>query len=151
MIVRDGLVGYIRRDGKVLSPPTFLAASHFHQGVAWVEVPDKKFCLINLAMEPLIEGIEESPRHFKEGLAPVKIEGKFGYIDRRGTMVIRPRYDSASPFSEGLALVTSRRGTTANRLAGPSDRRPRFRPGSISVLARTGRGAPSHYRHARIY
>jgi hypothetical protein len=33
------------------------------------------------------------------------IEGKYGYIDRSGKMVIPPKFGSADPFSEGLAMV----------------------------------------------
>src|SRR5262245_58232100 len=31
--------------------------------------------------------------------------GKFGYIDESGRVVIKPQFDSAYPFSEGLAAV----------------------------------------------
>ncbi len=42
---------------------------------------------------------------FSEGLAPVSVGEKFGYIDMTGTMVIEPQFDIANPFSEGLAAV----------------------------------------------
>ena len=42
---------------------------------------------------------------FPQGLAAVKLEGKYGYIDRSGQMVIPPQFASADPFSEGLAAV----------------------------------------------
>jgi hypothetical protein len=35
----------------------------------------------------------------------VKVDGKWGYIDRAGKVVIKPQFDSASPFSHGLACV----------------------------------------------
>ena len=35
----------------------------------------------------------------------IEKNGRFGYIDRNGRMVIQPQYDWAFPFSEGLALV----------------------------------------------
>lgn len=38
-------------------------------------------------------------------LFPVKVNGKYGYIDTKGTMVIRPQFDSAHRFQEGLAGV----------------------------------------------
>ena len=43
--------------------------------------------------------------YFREGLARVKINGKYGFIDKSGTLVIPARYDDAWPFSEGLAGV----------------------------------------------
>ena len=35
---------------------------------------------------------------FSEGLAHVRIGGKWGYIDPAGKMVINPQFDAASPF-----------------------------------------------------
>lgn len=42
---------------------------------------------------------------FREGLAPAKLDGKWGYIDKTGKFVIEPKFDGAYPFSEGLAMV----------------------------------------------
>ena len=35
----------------------------------------------------------------------VKIDGKYGYADKSGALVIEPRFDGAMLFSEGLAAV----------------------------------------------
>jgi hypothetical protein len=37
--------------------------------------------------------------------AAVDVGGKWGYIDRTGKYVVNPQFDSADPFSEGLATV----------------------------------------------
>ena len=47
---------------------------------------------------------------FREGLAPVALSdghgrSKWGFVDRRGRMVIRPQFDYAWQFYEGLASV----------------------------------------------
>jgi hypothetical protein len=42
---------------------------------------------------------------FVDGLAAVKVQGKYGYIDKAGKTVIKPQYDFANRFSEGLARV----------------------------------------------
>jgi hypothetical protein len=39
------------------------------------------------------------------GLYPVKVNGKYGFIDRSGKVVIAPTYDKAEPFQEGLSAV----------------------------------------------
>lgn len=39
------------------------------------------------------------------GLHPQMTEGKFGYVDANGTMIIPARFDGADAFSEGLAVV----------------------------------------------
>ncbi len=38
-------------------------------------------------------------------LYPVSVDGKWGYIDKTGTIKIQPQYEFAMPFSEGLATV----------------------------------------------
>lgn len=44
---------------------------------------------------------------FRLGLAPVKVEGLYGYIDRTGAMRIKPRFQHASRFSQdGVASVS---------------------------------------------
>jgi hypothetical protein len=43
---------------------------------------------------------------FSEGLAPVQLANKgWGYIDPKGSLIIRPQFDTAIGFSEGLAGV----------------------------------------------
>lgn len=42
---------------------------------------------------------------FSEGLAPASKDGKWGYINKQGEVVIDFQYDGAMPFSEGRALV----------------------------------------------
>lgn len=42
---------------------------------------------------------------FSEGLACVELNGKFGYIDIKGKVVIPFKFDEASPFVNGVASV----------------------------------------------
>lgn len=43
--------------------------------------------------------------HFSEGLSPVELNGKYGYIDKAGKEVIPLMYEYAWDFIEGLAAV----------------------------------------------
>jgi hypothetical protein len=43
--------------------------------------------------------------YFSEGLTPVKLNNKWGFIDKTGKEVIPIKYDNAGYFSEGLAPV----------------------------------------------
>src|ERR1700687_4602755 len=49
------------------------------------------------------------------GLFPVKVNGKYGYINKSGQMAIQPQFDRAEPFYEGYAPVQphSQRGDIA--------------------------------------
>lgn len=42
-------------------------------------------------------------------LFPARVDERWGWIDRRGTMVIAPQWADAEPFAEGLAVVGTRR------------------------------------------
>lgn len=42
---------------------------------------------------------------FDEGLAPVRVGFKWGYVDASGNLVIRPAFDQVTSFSAGLAAV----------------------------------------------
>ena len=45
---------------------------------------------------------------FAEGMAYVCIGGKYGFINEKMELIIKPRFDWANDFSEGLALVHER-------------------------------------------
>lgn len=49
----------------------------------------------------------ENAGSFSEGLAPVKQNGKWGYIDTEGRVVIPFQYEMAYIFNEGLAVVAA--------------------------------------------
>jgi hypothetical protein len=36
----------------------------------------------------------------------VKIDGKYGFIDKTGKVAIQPKYDTAGSFRDGLAGIT---------------------------------------------
>ena len=38
-------------------------------------------------------------------LFPIQVNGKWGYIDRKGSVVVTPRFDAAAAFQEGLGCV----------------------------------------------
>jgi len=64
-------------------------------------------CLMVLLVAPFVAAQE-----FKsDNWFPVIVGGKTGYIDRTGKVVVEPRFDGASYFSEGLARVSVGRDT----------------------------------------
>ncbi|MBY5436949.1 WG repeat-containing protein [Rhizobium leguminosarum] len=56
-------------------------------------------------LEPRIDRKFEVALPFSEGLAAVRSEGRFGYIDSKGEMVIAPTFDLARGFRNGHAEV----------------------------------------------
>lgn len=53
----------------------------------------------------VIEPRFEAAGQFSDGLAPIKGEGKYGYVGKDGQIVIPTEFDSAAPFSGGLGIV----------------------------------------------
>ncbi len=47
-----------------------------------------------------------SSSHFSEGFAVIQVEGRYGYINRSGDVVIEPIFKQAGDFKGGLAAVT---------------------------------------------
>ncbi len=42
---------------------------------------------------------------FVEGMTTVTLNGKIGFVNEQGVEVVAPQYDSACPFSDGMAVV----------------------------------------------
>ena len=80
-------------------------ATGFFEGLCAVCDGQRSYHM-DLTGEEVFLGNFKYAGRFSTGLATVSLDGvKWGYIDREGTMVIKPQYDGAYPFSEGLALV----------------------------------------------
>jgi len=45
---------------------------------------------------------------FSEGLAAVTVEGRYGYVDRHGSMRVPPQFRFVRSFSEGLPAASNR-------------------------------------------
>lgn len=94
------------RNGEQVLETDYDAVFSFHDGLALVR--GKKNGFINLKGELVIDfeelGISEYG-DFREGLASVRKDGKMGYIDQTGSMVIPAVYEFAGLFLEGLAPV----------------------------------------------
>ncbi len=61
--------------------------------------PDEKN--VKWVVKPQFDDIS----YFREGLAKVNKDGKWGFINKEGEIVIPPQFDEAVDFSEGLARV----------------------------------------------
>ena len=48
----------------------------------------------------------DSIKEFSDGLAMVSKKEKYGFIDKKGNVVVKPKYEWAYQFSDGLAVVS---------------------------------------------
>jgi len=103
----DHRTGFIDHEGKMQFEAPFDVTMGFHQGivalikggaVAYYDKTGKR-----LATPPIDPG--PSYHSFSEGLAAIATQGKTGFIDTSGKLVIAAQYEDAGDFSEGLAAV----------------------------------------------
>lgn len=133
-----GKYGYMDKAGEVVVPSQFPRAFDFSEGLAMVMVESEKDSNVrkvgyidksgNFVIKPNFDdtlivtvgpaSISEvftydifgTEGTFSEGLASVKIKGKYGFIDRSGQVVIPPQFVHAGMFKEGLAPVAIKNG-----------------------------------------
>jgi len=133
-----GRFGYIDHTGEFAIQPKLLDGDSFHDGMARViiegpcvysRIPEESPCpefgvlpngtktqeSLPACKYTFIDKSGKISDHrydyalpFSEGLAPVRIGKLWGYIDKKGVMIIAPRFDSASSFSDGLGLVSEK-------------------------------------------
>jgi len=108
--------GYIDKSCRFIFKPQFSDARDFHEGLAltapansqdWGYITKSGKLAINDHNYPSsgMFFFKGSGDHFSEGLAPVFIGDKYGFINKCGEVVIPPLFEVARPFSEGLAVV----------------------------------------------
>jgi hypothetical protein len=104
--------GYIDRSGTLVIPVTLTRPCNYwgnqfdftKEGLALTNVGDKWGFIDRTGK--LVMQFDEAGQ-FSDGLAAAKVNGKFGYIDSKGEFVIKPAYDQALPFTDGLAGANS--------------------------------------------
>jgi WG containing repeat len=124
-VLLNGSVTYYDRSGKKLDVPTEAGPrSHsFSEGLVPIQINGKNGFMDKsgkVAIAPQFEDVED----FSEGVAAVKVRGndtiwcardasgsrqgftmKWGFIDKAGKFVIPAQFESATSFSEGLAVI----------------------------------------------
>jgi hypothetical protein len=108
--------GYINREGKTVIPfRQVYSADRFNEGIAVLNYENRSSKYINQKGK-IIRLVDEEnhpqerlPRHsFNNGLALISAQGRWGYMDRTGKVVIKPQYRQAKDFSEGFAVVNDK-------------------------------------------
>ena len=131
----DGLFGFIDHKGKVVIAPRFAWVEPFSDGLALVRKNNHYFyinrigapvispgtidyaeqqtkgaasCAYNknsASIPPISVHSEDEIDSFSEGLARIKHGGCWGYINKKGHIVIGLQYEQAEPFKNSVAYV----------------------------------------------
>jgi len=113
------LWGYKNTNGEFVIDPIFKYADDFSEEFALVSENSNHYTYINaegnkitdesFEFEEFKTNINGKPffidNRFKEGLALIKKNGKYGYLNKSGELSIKPSFKSASSFSEGKASI----------------------------------------------
>jgi hypothetical protein len=112
---------YIDRNGmELFTHLTFSEINPFSEGIARATLDNGKSILLDSTGKIIAEDGVPQKIHFKNNMALAnltikdnvvkRIYEKKGYINRSGVMVIPPKYEQASDFSEGIAVVREKEG-----------------------------------------
>lgn len=73
--------------------------------VTWIVIYNNTLRTVDNDYLYTLEGRWDGAKDFSENMAAVKKDGKWGFIDCNGNVIVEPMYSSANSFSEGLAAV----------------------------------------------
>jgi hypothetical protein len=122
-VVKEGRYGFVNSSGELVIPCRFYAAEEFSQGLASVVLDSKgtggeRAGYVSLQGDWAIPPKYVETLPFRENLAAVKVRTQapggvtrtmndlWGFIDRTGTLVIKPAFSGVVlGFSDGLACV----------------------------------------------
>ncbi len=107
-VKRGKLYGFVDATGKEVIPPQFddVGQDGFTNGLCVVSKGKKDvYFFIDLHGKKAIDADFEGAYGFHEELAAVRVKGKWGFIDKSGKFVIKPRFFSVGSFNNGLAAA----------------------------------------------
>jgi len=107
-----GKYGYLNKSGSWAIPPQYDMAANFYDGLAIVTRDDAYYAIdkqgntkITFEAKPL-GGVLVKMQFVEERIRASR-DGKFGYMDKTGKIVVEPKYvDAYWTYQEGLAAVT---------------------------------------------
>jgi hypothetical protein len=101
--------GYIDRSGRAVVGAGLLTGMPFRNGVAGMSIRGEgkhgPRYVLHDAKRGRLPGDYDNVGSLSEGLIAVRHRARWGYVDRAGRGVIRPRFSGAGEFSDGLAPV----------------------------------------------
>lgn len=111
-------IGLINQIDAMIVPPSYDGIGDFHEGIA-LATRSNHYYGINEKGKAVFNLQSASVDHFSSGLAAFdqKIEvsntGVYGYLDQKGRIAIKPRFQYAASFHRGIAIVKLEDGSYA--------------------------------------
>ena len=102
---QDDRYGFSRADGTVIAEPVYKYVDHFHGRYCKVYADDDSCGLIDRDGRVILPCVYEDVSYPSGGRIPFRQNGRIGYADLEGRVVISPIYIGATEFNEGTACV----------------------------------------------
>ena len=105
LVEKDNKYRYISKDGNYIFDNAYYYARPFCGGYAMAE-ENGKSVLIDYDGEKICEIDEDIyVSNFVDGIAAYKKRNKYGYIDARGNILVKAKYEYCEDFINGVAIV----------------------------------------------
>ncbi|ERI91582.1 hypothetical protein HMPREF1982_03091 [Clostridiales bacterium oral taxon 876 str. F0540] len=103
------LYGFLDRQGNEVIKAKYELANDFKNGKTVVKIKDKQYELIGINGETLNTFNYNYVGILSEGLMAFQKEpeGKYGFIDEQGKVVIEPQFQNAQNFQNGRAIINT--------------------------------------------
>lgn len=102
-----GLYGIMDHNGKIIVQPKYVDMLQFSDGYCAVRV-GSKWGFIDSTLEMVISpmAIEKEDMYFSNDRVKIKMNGKYGFMNPKGEIIVKPEYEFAMQFGDnGLAPV----------------------------------------------
>jgi uncharacterized protein YrzB (UPF0473 family) len=122
LVVRDKKFGLVDKTGKEVLPTKYIEiktslGKDFPENWILVSGQNELSGVVDRTGKEILPCKYRRIRKFKEGLAAVDIDNRWGFVDEIGKEVIPPKYDFVGDFSEGFAIAG---GDTLKKKSGSS-------------------------------
>ena len=102
IVTKDNLYGYLDASGQIILPVQYKYAEPFSSDVAYVQTTNGEHCLIDRDGQILAKQVYSS---LVNGLAMTQQDGKWGFVNAKGEIVIACIWDDVQLPSEGKIAV----------------------------------------------
>jgi WG containing repeat len=120
-VEKNGKTGFRDLDGKIVIEPIYDMAEMFSEGYSAVTVGEKHGFIDETGKYVLPLQSYEFLGSLNNGLADFRINDKVGFINIKGEVIIKPQFDWADEFSEGLCVVRNDNGKLGSGKSGYID------------------------------
>lgn len=100
---KNGTWGLLNQSGELVVDTVYERLTYLGDEIFKIGMGDREGLAGpgGLIIKPKFQKIKE----FQEGLAPVKQDGKWGYVNKQGEIKVEPQFEAAAGFSDGRARI----------------------------------------------